>query len=178
MDRYTEMLTHSDYVPEDASLLAAARELREHHTPGEAVRAAAGWVHEEMSYVPGTTGVHSSAVDAWTERSPEVCQDYAHLTLLLLRGMGIPGRYVSGYLHPRRGAEIGGDGRRAVARLDRGVDGGGWWGFDPTNDVEVNSQHVTVGVGRDYHDVPPLKGIYSGGGSTALDVVVELTRLA
>lgn len=176
IDRFTEFLGYSVYVPEHKALIGVATNLAKGLTPEEAVRAAAAWVHAEMSYVPGTTGVHTSAVEAWSEKKG-VCQDYAHLTLLLLRGMGIPARYVSGYLHPRRNATVG----EAVEGQSHAwveVWTGGWWGYDPTNDVEVNEQHVTVGVGRDYHDVPPLKGIYSGGGSTALDVVVEITRLA
>lgn len=175
-DRFTEVLTASAYVPMHRPLRAVAAKLRKGRTPEQAARAAARWVHEEMSYVPGTTGVHTSAVQAWGERKG-VCQDYAHLTLLLVRAMGIPSRYVSGYLHPRRSADVG----ETVAGQSHAwveVWTGGWWGLDPTNDVDVNEQHVTVGVGRDYHDVPPLKGIYSGGGSTALDVVVEITRLA
>lgn len=176
VDRYTEVLSTSPYVPMHRPLRAVAAKLRKGCTPEQAARAAARWVHEEMSYVPGTTGVHTSAVQAWGERKG-VCQDYAHLTLLLVRAMGIPSRYVSGYLHPRRSADVG----ETVAGQSHAwveVWTGGWWGLDPTNDVDVNEQHVTVGVGRDYHDVPPLKGIYSGGGSTALDVVVEITRLA
>ncbi len=55
---------------------------------------------------------------------------------------------------------------------------GAWWGYDPTNAIAVNEQHVSVGIGRDYSDVPPLKGIFSGGRSTDLEVVVEITRLA
>ncbi len=55
---------------------------------------------------------------------------------------------------------------------------GGWWGYDPTNDTPITEQHVSVGVGRDYADVSPLKGIYTGGGATDLDVIVEITRLA
>ncbi|UZJ23784.1 transglutaminase family protein [Rhodococcus antarcticus] len=176
IDRFTEVLGFSDYVPAHKGLLGVAARLAKGLTPEEAVRAAATWVHSEMSYVPGTTGVHTSAVEAWGEKKG-VCQDYAHLTLLLLRGMGIPSRYVSGYLHPRRSAVVG---ETVEGQSHAWIEAwtGGWWGYDPTNDVEVNEQHVTVGVGRDYHDVPPLKGIYSGGGSTALDVVVEITRLA
>ncbi len=176
VDRFTEVLGHSTYVPANAKLAKVARELRAAHDPVAAVRAAGGFVHSEMSYIPGTTGVHSSAIDAWQERSG-VCQDYAHLTLLLLRDMGIPSRYVSGYLHPRRNAELG-ETVQGESHAWVEVWTGSWWGFDPTNDVDVSSQHVTVGMGRDYGDVPPLKGIYSGGGSTALDVVVEITRLA
>ena len=105
------------------------------------------------------------------------CQDFVHLSLIVLRGMGIPARYVSGYHHPGAEAVVG-----------ETVDGhshawiqawtGGWWDLDPTNDSEITEQYVSVGVGRDYSDVSPLKGIYSGQGATDLDVVVEITRLA
>jgi transglutaminase-like putative cysteine protease len=91
--------------------------------------------------------------------------------------MGIPARYVSGYLHPKRKAVVGDtiDGQ-SHAWIQAWT--GGWWNYDPTNDNTINEQYVTVGVGRDYADVTPLKGIYSGEGSTDLDVVVEITRLA
>ncbi len=137
---------------------------------------AARWVQAELQYVPGTTGVHTSGVDALRE-GKGVCQDFAHLTLMLLRGMGIPARYVSGYLHPKRNATVGEtvDGQ-SHAWIQAWT--GEWWHYDPTNDKEINEQYISVGVGRDYADVTPLKGIYSGEGSTDLDVVVEITRLA
>lgn len=176
IDRFDEVLGKTDYVPRNRQLAATARKLSKGLDPSSAVVAICSWVHSEMQYVPGTTGVHTSAVDAWAERKG-VCQDYAHLTLLMLRSLGIPARYVSGYLHPTRDAAI-----------DQVVEGqshawieawtGAWWGYDPTNDVPINEQHVSVGIGRDYSDVPPLKGIYTGGGATDLDVVVEITRLA
>ena len=144
--------------------------------PQEAVIAAANWVNTELDYVPGTTGVHSSGLDALRD-GKGVCQDFAHLTLILLRGMGIPARYVSGYLHPQRRAEVG-DTIEGQSHAWVQAWTGGWWDYDPTNDVEINEQYVTVAVGRDYSDVTPLKGIYSGEGSTDLDVVVEITRLA
>ena len=157
-------------------MAAAAKRIAKGLDPDEAVEAVCKYVHTEMEYVPGTTGVHTTAVDAWNERKG-VCQDYAHLTLLMLRSLGIPSRYVSGYLHPKPDAKI-----------DKAVEGqshawieawtGGWWGYDPTNDTPITEQHVSVGVGRDYSDVSPLKGIYTGGGATDLDVIVEITRLA
>lgn len=175
-DRYDEMLSNTAYVPRNRSLVAAARRLTKGLGPEDTVDAVCRYVHEEMEYVPGTTGVHTTAVGAWNERKG-VCQDYAHLTLLMLRGLGIPSRYVSGYLHPKPDAVI-----------DKTVEGqshawieawtGGWWGYDPTNDTPITEQHVSVGVGRDYSDVSPLKGIYTGGQATDLDVVVEITRLA
>jgi transglutaminase-like putative cysteine protease len=96
---------------------------------------------------------------------------------MVLRGIGIPGRYVSGYLHPERDPVVGDtvDGR-SHAWIE--VWTGDWWSYDPTNATEINEQYISVGAGRDYTDVAPLKGIYSGEGATDLDVIVEVTRLA
>ncbi|SIS07947.1 transglutaminase family protein [Williamsia sterculiae] len=176
VDRFDEMLTNTEYVPRSRQLASVAKRLAKGLSPDEAVIAVCRYVHEEMQYVPGTTGVHSSAIDAWKERSG-VCQDYAHLTLLMLRSLGIPARYVSGYLHPNRDAVIN---ETVEGQSHAWIDAwtGAWWGYDPTNDIPINEQHVSVGIGRDYSDVPPLKGIYTGGGATDLDVLVEITRLA
>jgi transglutaminase-like putative cysteine protease len=176
VDRFDEVLTRTHYTPDSKRLARVGQRIANDHEPNDAVIAAAEWVQTELDYVPGTTGVHSSAVDALRE-GKGVCQDFAHLTLVLLRSMGIPSRYVSGYLHPHRKAAIGEtvDGQ-SHAWIQAWT--GGWWNFDPTNDKEINEQYVSVGVGRDYADVTPLKGIYSGGGSTDLDVTVEITRLA
>lgn len=176
IDRFDEVLTPTDYTPESKRIARVGQRIARDHAPREAVTAAANWVHSELEYVPGTTGVHSSGLDAHRE-GKGVCQDFAHLSLILLRSMGIPARYVSGYLHPNK-----------KAKIDDTIDGqshawvqawtGGWWNYDPTNDAAINEQYISVGVGRDYSDVSPLKGIYSGEGSTDLDVVVEITRLA
>ncbi|MGW0016817.1 transglutaminase family protein [Rhodococcus sp. NPDC003382] len=175
-DRFDELLVPTVFVPADKNLAKVARGLARGLDPVSAVFAAAQWVHEEMNYVPGSTGVHTSAVEAYADRSG-VCQDYAHLTLLLLRAMDIPARYVSGYLHPQVDAEIG---VTAAGESHAWIEAwtGAWWGYDPTNLSFIGEQHVSVGVGRDYADVPPLKGIYTGGGATAHEVVVEVTRLA
>lgn len=176
IDRFDEVLSPTHYTPDSKRIRRVGERIAKYHEPREAVTAAADWVHSELDYVPGTTGVHSSGVDALRE-GKGVCQDFAHLTLILLRSMGIPSRYVSGYLHPKRKAVVGDtiDGQ-SHAWIQAWI--GGWWGFDPTNDTDINEQYVSVGVGRDYSDVTPLKGIYSGEGSTDLDVVVEITRLA
>ena len=176
IDRFDEVLSPTDYTPDSKRIARVGQRIAKYHDPREAVTAAANWVHSELDYVPGTTGVHSSGLDAHRE-GKGVCQDFAHLTLILLRSMGIPSRYVSGYLHPNK-----------KAKIDDTIDGqshawvqawtGGWWNYDPTNDADINEQYISVGVGRDYSDVSPLKGIYSGEGSTDLDVVVEITRLA
>jgi transglutaminase-like putative cysteine protease len=176
IDRYDEMLSPTDYVPASRRIQAVGRRIAKYNDPSDAVLAAAQWAHSELDYVPGTTGVHSSGLDAHRE-GKGVCQDFAHLTLILLRGMGIPARYVSGYLHPNPDAAVGEtiDGQ-SHAWIQAWT--GGWWNYDPTNDTDINEQYISVGVGRDYSDVSPLKGIYSGEGSTDLDVVVEISRLA
>ena len=120
--------------------------------------------------------MHSTAGDAWRAREG-VCQDYAHVTLVLLRAMGIPARYVSGYLHTDPDAALGAVVRgESHAWIEAWT--GGWWAYDPTNGIGVGERHVWVATGRDYADVAPLKGIYSGSGASALDVSVEISRLA
>jgi transglutaminase-like putative cysteine protease len=176
IDKFDEVLGPTHYTPRSKRLRRVGDRIAKFNDPHDAVIATADWVNSELDYVPGTTGVHSSAIDALREGNG-VCQDFAHLTLAVLRSIGIPSRYVSGYLHPHRKAPIGEtvDGQ-SHAWIQAWT--GGWWNFDPTNDKEINEQYVSVGVGRDYADVTPLKGIYSGGGSSDLDVVVDITRLA
>jgi transglutaminase-like putative cysteine protease len=176
IDRYDEVLTPTSYTPASKRIVRVARHLAKGRDPHHAVHAVVDWVRNELQYVPGTTGVHSSGLDALRE-GKGVCQDFAHLSLILLRAMGIPARYVSGYLHPKADATIGetvqGESHAWIQAWT-----GSWWHYDPTNDAEINEQYISVGYGRSYADVTPLKGIYLGQGSSDLDVVVEMTRLA
>ncbi|OBC15871.1 hypothetical protein A5784_27635 [Mycobacterium sp. 852013-50091_SCH5140682] len=176
LDRFDEVLSPTGYTPTSKRIQRVAERIARDYEPQDAVIAAAQWVRSELDYVPGTTGVHSSGLDALRE-GKGVCQDFAHLSLIMLRSMGIPSRYVSGYLHPDSQAAVGEtiDGQ-SHAWIQAWT--GGWWHYDPTNDAEINERYVSVGVGRNYSDVTPLKGIYSGEDSTDLDVVVEITRLA
>jgi transglutaminase-like putative cysteine protease len=176
IDRFDELLRPTPHTPKSKRVASVGKKIAKNHEPREAVVAAAKWAHHELDYLPGTTGVHSSGLDALNE-GKGVCQDFVHLSLMMLRSMGIPGRYVSGYLHPKRNAIVGDtvDGR-SHAWIQAWT--GSWWNYDPTNDSEITEQYVSVGVGRDYTDVSPLKGIYSGEGATDLDVIVEVTRLA
>ncbi|MEV8267902.1 transglutaminase family protein [Microbacterium sp. NPDC076911] len=148
----------------------------QHERPGEAARAIAVAIGNAMKYVGGITGVHSTAVEAWDARKG-VCQDIAHITLGALREVGIPARYVSGYLHSRPEAEIGvpvaGESHAWIEWF-----AGDWQGFDPTNNIEISDSHVLVGRGRDYGDVPPLRGVYAGPFKGTLHVKVTITREA
>ena len=120
------------------------------------------WVHDKLTYQRGTTGVHSSAVDAWHAREG-VCQDYAHLTLAAaaLDRASPPATCPATCTRSRTptiGETVSGESHAWIEAWT-----GGWWGFDPTNDVEIGPRHIWVAIGRDYADVSPLKGTYSGG---------------
>ena len=133
-------------------------------------------VSERVAYVPGSTHVTTTALESWGQKTG-VCQDLSHLMIGFLRGQGVSARYVSGYLHPSSDAAIG---ETVVGQSHAWVEYycGSWVGFDPTNGNDIGLSHVVVAKGRDYGDVPPLKGIYHGAPSRALGVTVEITRLS
>lgn len=134
-------------------------------------------IGESVQYTQGVTGVHTTAAEAWTHRKG-VCQDIAHLALGALRTVGIPARYVSGYLHPKPDPAIG---ETVTGESHAWVEwfcGDDWHGFDPTNRIPIGDRHVLVGRGRDYNDVPPLRGVYAGPFGSTLFVTVEITREA
>jgi transglutaminase-like putative cysteine protease len=175
VDEFAEYLTATPRTAIGGPVCELVHEVVAGAPPQEAARRVADWVRECVAYVPGSTGVQTGAQEAWDLRQG-VCQDIAHLTVGLLRWLGLPARYVSGYLHPRKDA---------IA--DETVEGqshawvewwcGGWEGYDPTNGVPTGRRHVLVARGRDYTDVTPLKGIYNGPPSSHLGVTVEVTRL-
>jgi transglutaminase-like putative cysteine protease len=147
-----------------------------HDDPGRAAHDICVAIGEAVEYMHGVTGVHSTAVEAWEARKG-VCQDMAHIALGALRSVGIPARYVSGYLHPKPQAEIG---AAVTGESHAWVEwfAGDWTGFDPTNNIEIGDRHVLVGRARDYNDVPPLRGVYAGPFKSNLHVKVTITREA
>ncbi|WP_028278743.1 transglutaminase family protein [Arthrobacter sp. H5] len=175
-NEYADWLPQTALSEPGAEVRGQVRDLVDGRNPHEAAHAVFEWLKTEMQYVQGVTGVQSNARDAWQERQG-VCQDLAHLAVGALRSLGLPARYISGYLHPRRGADIGesvaGQSHAWVEWWD-----GEWRGWDPTNSGPVSDFHVSVARGRDYRDVSPLKGILSGGGGSALNVTVDITRVA
>lgn len=146
---------------------------------GRSVAALARAVFEavsgHLSYRPGATAVHSTAQDAWVEGAG-VCQDYAHAAVAMLRAHGVPARYVSGYLAPKRDSRVGetssGESHAWLEWWD-----GAWHAWDVTNMRPVGLDHVVVARGRDYRDVPPLVGVFSGAAQSMLSVEVTFTRL-
>lgn len=175
-DRYVEVLTQTRYVRPHRDVLRAAERVRKSSaTPTEAVTQLTHALRERVSYLPGVTKVHTTAAEVW-EHGAGVCQDLAHVTLGGLRAIGIPARYVSGYVVQRSEPAVGeamvGESHAWIQYYD-----GEWLGFDPTNEAEPKGSHVEVGFGRDYSDVAPLTGIYTGSGSSEMYVSVEMTRL-
>lgn len=176
-DRWTEYLVVPEIVEPPADFAQRIKQIAaDSALPGQAARQLCALVNDEVEYLPGSTDVQSHAAVAWQQRAG-VCQDMVHLVIGGLRSMGIPARYVSGYFHPRTepvvGQSVSGDSHAWVEWWDDG-----WHPFDPTNDEEPGDRYVVVATGRDYRDVKPLSGIYSGAATSKMFVEVELTRLA
>ena len=131
-------------------------------------------INKEFKYDPRATTI-STPVDEVLSKRSGVCQDFAHLMISCARSMGLPARYVSGYL--RSGPKsLGGEASHAWCALF--CPEFGWLDFDPTNDVMPQGNHVTVAHGRDYSDVTPVKGVALGGGEQVVHVVVEVLPTA
>jgi transglutaminase-like putative cysteine protease len=176
-DQLIEYLTPTARTEMSSGVLEAFRDsVANCVDPREVADAALSAVSERMQYVRGATLVSSTAQEAWDE-SKGVCQDLTHVTISLLRSAGVPARYVSGYLHSDPEAAVG---ETILGESHAWVEyfAGEWRGIDPTNGGDVGLRHVTVAKGREYGDVPPLKGVYHGDSSSALGVVVEVTRLS
>ena len=175
-DRFAEFLAASTYVWAEPELTEIGRSLRAGSTPVQTGLLAAAWTHETLGYERGATHVHTSSAEA-RAAGKGVCQDFVHVTLALLRAVGLPARYVSGYLHPTVEAEVG---AATAGESHAWVEfwAGGWVAADPTSLADVGSRHVLLARGRDYADVRPLAGVYSGPAAEDFGVTVEVTRLA
>ena len=175
-DRYVEYLVSTtrtrmspSVVEEIRTVVAGQRDV------ASIVGSVMSLVRDRVAYVKGATLVSATAQEVW-DQGQGVCQDLTHVTIALLRSVGIPARYVSGYLHSNEEAGIG---EKVVGESHAWVEyfSGDWIGVDPTNGGFIGLHHVVVAKGREYGDVPPLKGIYHGDRSSALGVVVEITRI-
>jgi transglutaminase-like putative cysteine protease len=128
----------------------------------------------EFTYAPSRTRVDSPIDDALKERAG-VCQDLAHIMIALARSIGIPCRYVSGYLSPSAESKDRSAQGATHAWAEAYLPTLGWVGFDPTNDVLAAERHVRVAVGRDYADVPPTRGVFRGEAGSELAVLVTVS---
>lgn len=183
-DRYVEHLSRSMHTTWNGEISAAAERIAA--VTGDdvvgIVLALHRFVHTSLQYTPGATyiGVDVNEVLA---KAKGVCQDYAHLAVALCRSIGIPARYVSGYFFASSdstGADVDGDQVlvQTHAWFEAAIPGWGWLALDPTNAQQVGQRHIAIGHGRDYDDVPPVRGIYSGRGRPSTDASVEIRRHA
>jgi transglutaminase-like putative cysteine protease len=169
-----ENLAFSQFVPDVPALREFAREAGASRDvdPMTMLRQLNTTVFEAFAYAQASTRVDSTLEDALQSRAG-VCQDFTHVMLGVVRMLGIPSRYVSGYLMPDS--------------ADRSIEGAthawmeawlpevGWVGFDPTNNTLALERHVRVAIGRDYGDVPPTRGVYKGRAASELAVSVSVT---
>ena len=164
-----------------AASAAAADYARSSFTPGVPIlgglRDLTRRINRDFTFQTGVTTLRSTVGDVLRGRAG-VCQDFSHLMIAGLRGLGLPARYMSGYIRtrPSPGAakRPGSDVSHAWVGAWLGADRG-WLGLDPTNNLVVGDGHVTLGWGRDFSDVSPLFGVILGGGHHTLRVAVDLT---
>ena len=176
---YWEMLLPSEFAAPTDALRGLAKELdvRRRDDPLMLVREINSRLYDYFSYVPRSTRVDSPIDEAILSREG-VCQDFAHTMIALIRTLGIPCRYVSGYLH-QRASDVGAGHDRSLpdathAWVEAFLPHLGWVGFDPTNNLLAHERHIRTALGRDYADVPPTHGIYRGRTGTELYVAVQV----
>lgn len=133
-------------------------------------------IYESFEYIPNSTAVDSPIDDALSARSG-VCQDFSHVMIALARRVGIPCRYVSGYLYYRHASDRSTP-DATHAWVEAYLPTLGWIGFDPTNNILAEERHIRVAVGRDYDDVPPTRGMFKGTVETQLHVEVHITQVS
>jgi transglutaminase-like putative cysteine protease len=170
-----EYLAPSAFARRTPLLDELAKELRlqRGNDPLVTLRRLMGDMYTRFEYRPRTTRVDSPIDDALTLQAG-VCLDFAHIFIALARSLGVPARYVSGYLY------------RDADRAERSADGAthawvevclpdvGWTGIDPTNNLLTGARHIRVAVGRDYADVPPTRGVYKGEAEVKSELVVAV----
>jgi transglutaminase-like putative cysteine protease len=171
----------------DSPVVAASPEFRAYASPSfapgrpivEAVLDLSQRIHREFEFVPGETKVDTPLAEVLAHRKG-VCQDFAHVGIACLRSLGLPARYVSGYLEtdppPGMAKLVGSD--VSHAWFSALVPGAGWVDVDPTNDQVPGERYIVTAFGRDYGDVAPVSGvIYTHGRTTSLDVKVDVVAV-
>ncbi|MFU8840249.1 MAG: transglutaminase family protein [Nitriliruptoraceae bacterium] len=180
-DAHLELLQPSAHVRWGDGVGSLARSVS--REVGDDVVALAQAVHDrvaELEYRSGSTRI-GTEVEEVLSAGAGVCQDFAHLGVAVLRELGVPARYVSGYLFAAddaTGAEPGTDLVRVEthAWLEAAIPGWGWFALDPTNPQHVGERHVSIGRGRDYDDVAPFRGVFAGEQQHELEVEVSMRR--
>jgi transglutaminase-like putative cysteine protease len=170
-----DMLAPSHFARPSPALRALAQELglTRSADPLSALWELNGLLYHSFDYAPGTTSVYSPIDDALGARRG-VCQDFAHIMIALVRELGVPCRYVSGYLFHRSEDHDRSEADASHAWVEALLPGLGWVGFDPTNNLLAGERHIRAAIGRDYADVPPTRGVFKGKATSELEVAVRV----
>jgi transglutaminase-like putative cysteine protease len=172
---YSEMLLPSEFARPSEALLALAKKLNvvRRDDPLVLVRELNHRLFDYFNYTPKSTRV-DSPIDEAIDSGQGVCQDFAHTMIALTRLVGIPSRYVSGYLFHGEDSNDRSTSNATHAWIEVFLPHLGWVGFDPTNDLVAHERHIRTAIGRDYADVPPTHGIYRGRTESQLYVAVKV----
>ena len=177
-DMLRPFLSSSRYVTVDPALWRLAIDIRdERKDVFETASAIMTYINQNWTYQPNSTTASTHMDEVMRDRRG-VCQDFAHVMLGLCRALGIPARYVSGYLYNgptghMRGAQA------SHAWCEISLPDRGWFGLDPTNNTLTDERYIKIATGRDYDDAAPIRGSFSGapGATTALEVTVEVEKI-
>jgi transglutaminase-like putative cysteine protease len=173
---YSDAVAPSTFARPTALLEALSREIgveRGADDPLTTLKRITQEVYDRFEYKPKSTRVDSPIDDALRDRCG-VCQDFTHIMTALVRRLGIPCRYVSGYLfHQKDCADRSGDGA-THSWVEALLPDVGWVGFDPTNNLLAGERHIRVAIGRDYADVPPTRGVYKGATAVRTELAVAV----
>jgi len=173
-ERVLDRVLRLGAVAQDELQFAVAIGLSRRLDPLSTVRGLNSTIYSQFAYEPRTTRVDSPIDDALRARAG-VCQDFAHIMIGLVRNLGIPCRYISGYIAPRESSQDRAGDNATHAWIEAYLPRLGWVGFDPTNNAQAGHRHIAVAVGRDYSDVPPTRGVFKGDAGSELSVAVAVT---
>ena len=168
---YQDFLTKEAFNRNEEVLGEVDQCLNFSETPFRVAQDISSFVYNQFKYKQGITSVETKLDELW-ELKAGVCQDFAHILLVMLRMAGIPSRYVSGYICPKN-HELRGEGA-THAWVDAYIPYHGWIGLDPTNNCIVSDRHVRLAVGRNFSDCTPVKGTYKGSSEHTLEVSVTI----
>lgn len=168
---YLDFMMLENFEHED-EVAAVIKKLVDHsRSPFDTAQLLSKYVYDNFEYRQGVTTVETSAGEIWNLKAG-VCQDFAHMLLVMLRIVGIPARYVSGYICPKN-HELRGEGA-THAWVEVWVPFYGWIGIDPTNNCIASDRHVRLAIGRHFTDCTPVKGTYKGSSEHTLEVSVSI----
>ncbi len=168
---YINFLKQKSYQAHEEILEATKIQQKEDTSPLNAAKYLCNYIFENFAYIQGVTTVETTVDEIWKLKSG-VCQDFAHVLSVMLRYLGIPARYVSGYICPNKNG-MRGEGA-THAWVEAYLPDYGWLGLDPTNNCLVNDTHVRLAVGRNFVDCSPVKGTYKGSSLHKLEVKVTV----